>query len=88
MKYYKRNWDETRGDEFDNWGKSIWYFETDKSGLPIKQIEVYQNGKILKYDQTKLEDEFGGLGDQELDIEEYSEFEISKEEFEKIWNQN
>jgi len=88
MKYYKRNWDETRGDEFDSWGKSILYFETDKSGLPNKQIEVYQNGKILKYDRTKLEDEFGGLGDQVLDIEEYSEFEISKEEFEKIWNQN
>ena len=88
MNYFKRNWNETRGDEFDSWGKSIWYFETDKSGLPTKQIEVYQNGKVLKYDQTKLEDEFGGLGDQELDLIEFSEFQITKEEFEKVWNEN
>ena len=26
-RYYKRNWEETRGDEFDSWGTSIWYFE-------------------------------------------------------------
>lgn len=88
MKYFKRNWDETRGDEFDNWGTSIWYFETDNSGLPTKQIEVYQNGKVLKYDQLKLEDEFGRLGDQELDLNVFSEFEITKLEFEKIWNEN
>ncbi|WP_339918471.1 hypothetical protein [Yeosuana marina] len=88
MKYYKRNWDESRGDEFDSWGKSIWYFETENSGLPTKQIEVYQNGKVLKYDQTKLEDEFGRLGDQELDLIEFSEFEITKKEFEKVWNEN
>ena len=88
MKYFKRNWDETRGDEFDNWGTFIWYFETDNSGLPTKQIEVYQNGKVLKYDQLKLEDEFGRLGDQKLDLNEFSEFEITKLEFEKIWNEN
>lgn len=88
MKYFKRIWDETRGDEFDNWGTSIWYFETDKSGLPTKQIEVYQNGKVLKYDQSKLEDEFGGLGGQELDLIEFSEFQITKKEFEKVWNEN
>lgn len=88
MKYYKRNWEESRGDEFDDWGKSIWYFETDDSGLPTKQIEVYENGKRLKYDQTKMEDDFGGLGDQELDLDEFSEFEITESEFNKVWNEN
>ena len=87
MKYFKRKWDETRGDEFDNWGTSIWYFETDLSGLPTKQIEVYQNGRALKYDQSKQEDEFGGLGDQVLDLDEFSEFEISQSEFKKVWNE-
>ena len=86
MKYFKRNWEETRGDEFDSWGKSIWYFETDNSGLPTKQIGVYENGKVLKYDQTNLEDEFGGLGDQEFDLNEFSEFEITEQEFENIWS--
>jgi hypothetical protein len=88
MKYYRRNWEETRGDEFDGWGKSVWYFETENSGQPTKQVEVYDNGKILKYDQTKLEDEFGGLGIHELDLEEFAEFEITKQEFEKVWNGN
>ena len=88
MNYYKRNWEETRGDDFDNWGKSVWYFETENSGLPTKQIEVYENGKVLKYNQTKLEDKFGRLGDQELDLAEFSQFEITKQEFEKIWNEN
>ena len=88
MKYYKRNWEETRGDEFDNWEKSIWYFETENFGLPTKQVEVYGNGKILKYDQTKLEDEFGKLGDQEIDLDEFSKFEITELEFKKVWNEN
>ncbi len=87
MKYFKRNWDETRGDGFDNWGTSIWYFETDLSGLPTKQIEVYQNGRVMKYDQSKVEDEFGGLGYQELDLDEFSQFEISESEFKKVWNE-
>jgi hypothetical protein len=88
MKYYKRNWDESRGDEFDDWGKSIWYFETDNSGLPTKQMEVYESGKKLKYDQRKLKDDFGGLGDQELDLDEFCEFEITELEFNKAWNED
>ncbi|WP_188467184.1 hypothetical protein [Bizionia arctica] len=88
MKYYKRNWEETRGDDFDSWGKSIWLFETENSGQPTKQIEIYENGKVLKYDQTKLEDEYGGLGDQELDLDEFSDFEITEQEFKQNWNEH
>ena len=87
MKYYKRNWEESRGDEFDNWGKSIWYFETDNSGLPIKQIEVYENGNVMKYDKIKSEDEFGRLGYKELDLDEFNEFKITELEFNKVWNE-
>ncbi|MGB3773802.1 MAG: hypothetical protein WA951_00965 [Leeuwenhoekiella sp.] len=88
MKYYRRNWEETRGDEFDSWGKSIWLFKTENSGQPTKQMEIYENGKVLKYDQTKLEDEYGGLGDQELDLDEFSDFEITEQEFEKYWSEH
>lgn len=85
MKYYKKKWDETRGDEYDNWGTSIWYFEIDEKGYPNKQIEEYENGKILKYNSDNLEDEYGGLGGQAIDLEEFAEFEITKEEFYKVW---
>lgn len=85
MKHYKRPWDETRGDNYDHWGKSIWFIETDESGLPTRQIEKYENGQVLKYDLNNPEDEFGMLGDQELDLDEFEEFKITLEEFDKNW---
>ena len=69
MKYYKLNQEEICGDKFDSWGKSVWLFETKNSGQPTKQMEIYDNGKVLKYHQTKLEDEFDRLGEQKLDLE-------------------
>jgi len=80
MKYYKRQWNETRGGEYDNWGTSMWYFEIDEDGYPNKQIEKYEKGKVLKYDLENMEDKFGSLGDQSIDFEEFAEFEITKEE--------
>jgi hypothetical protein len=85
MNYYKRNWNETRGDQYDSWGKSIWYFETGNNGEVLRQIEAYENGKVLKYDNQNIEDEFGGLADQNLDLTEFVEFSIEKEEFENKW---
>lgn len=84
-KYYKRNWEETREDEYDNWGKSIWYFEIDNEGYAMRQIEKYENGKKLKYDLKNIGDEFGGLADQPIDLEEFVNFEITKNEFEEQW---
>ncbi len=37
-RYFRRRWDEVRGDEFDGWGHSVWYFEIDDGGYPIRQI--------------------------------------------------
>lgn len=85
MNYYKRNWNETRGDQYDSWGKSIWYFETGNNGEVLRQIEAYENGKVLKYDNQNIEDEFGGLADQNLNLTEFVEFSIEKEEFENKW---
>ena len=85
MRYFKRKWNETRGDQYDNWGTSIFFIETDNSGFPSRQIEKYDNGIVLKYGDKKTEDEFGMLGDQDLDLEEFGEFEISKTEFETEW---
>lgn len=86
MKYFKRKWDESRGDEFDHWGVSIFFIEIDNSGFPSRQIEKYDNGIVLKYGKNKLEDIYGGLSDQELDLEQFKEFEIAQTDFEKEWN--
>lgn len=87
-KYYKRKWEETRGDEFDSWGTSIWYFEVNEDGYPTRQIELYEIGNRLKYHSGKPFDDYGGLGDQALDLLEHREFEIEKLEFEEEWAQS
>ena len=84
--YFRRRWEETRGDEFDDWGFSTWYFETDLKGLPIRQVECYDNGKVLKYDNIKQFDNYGQLGEHELDLSEFNKFEITNDVFESIWN--
>ena len=63
----------------------MYFLETDDLGLPSRQIEKYDNGIVLKYGNDKIEDSFGGLGDHELDLEEFNEFEITNADFEKEW---
>ena len=87
MKYFRRPWEECRGDRFDNWGWSVWYFELADDGYPNRQIEVYASGPVLKYDADHLRDEYGGLGDQSLDVDEdgMAPFEIGARAFEDAW---
>lgn len=87
MRYFKKNWEETTGDELnDDWGVSIFYFETNDSLNVLKQIQIFENGNILKYDELNNEDEFGAMADQSLEEEEFLDCEITKEEFYNIWN--
>jgi hypothetical protein len=86
MRYFKRRWDESRGDQYDSWGPSNWYFEVGDDGYAVRQLEQYEGGPILKYDETHLDDEFGGLGEKPLDLEEFAAFEIDRAEFEVIWS--
>jgi hypothetical protein len=87
-KYYKRKWDETRGDEFDSWGASMWYFEIGEDKYITRQIEIYENGNRLKYHNDKRFDDYGGLGTGPLDVIEFEAFEIDKDEFEMEWRKS
>ncbi|GAB5554922.1 MAG: hypothetical protein Sapg2KO_45130 [Saprospiraceae bacterium] len=87
-RYYRWKWDETRGDEFDSWGTSIWFFEIGEDKYITRQIEVYENGNRLKYHSDKRFDDYGGLGKDPLDEMEYKEFEIDKNEFEIEWDKS
>jgi hypothetical protein len=42
MQYFKAYWDESRGDKFDSWGRSWWYFETDDGGNVLRQVEKFE----------------------------------------------
>lgn len=86
MNYYKRDWNETTGEDLtDSWGKSTFYFETDNDNNVLRQIQLFENGKTLKYDSDHLGDDFGSLSDQPLDREEFEEFKTTQSEFEIIW---
>lgn len=86
MKYFKREWNETTGDELtDSWGTSTYYFETDDEGNVNRQLEIFQNGKVLKYDTEYIEDKFGGLSQVPLDFEDFNPYLIHADEFDRLW---
>jgi hypothetical protein len=87
MRYFKRPWNESRGDEHDDWGTSTWFIEVGPDLYITRQIEVYAAGQVLKYDEGHLEDAYGGLGEGVLDFERdgYMPFEIDATEFEHAW---
>jgi hypothetical protein len=86
-RFYRRRWDETRADEFDGWGRSLWYFETNDEGWPVRQVEMYDAGHVLRYGPGHEEDRYGGLGQASLyDSDEvWSTFEVTDTEFERVW---
>jgi len=63
MRYFRRRWDESRGDHSDHWGAATYLFEVDSVGRPIRQLEIY-NGTRLRYDSEHSEDEYGFLSGQ------------------------
>lgn len=87
MRYFKYRWKEPRGDKYDDWGFITFYHEVDEDFYPTRQLEVYDNGNVLKYDLQHLDDEFGMLADQSLEdaLEDSDTFEISGNEFEDVW---
>lgn len=86
MKYYKRVWEETIGEELTNsWGTSTYYFETDEDGNVVRQVQVFENGNGLKYGENFLQDEYGGLAEKTLDLAEFESHTIDQLEFEKVW---
>jgi len=83
--YFKRPWEQTRGDNYDHWGTSIWYFEAKDNGEVIRQIEVYENGPKNKYCTTNTSNKYGGLSSYPLDLPDFQPYKIKKIEFERAW---
>jgi hypothetical protein len=86
MRYYKGRWDEHRGDEFASWGASDWYFEVEPDKTVVRQMEVYDGGVVLQYDQRHLDDVFGMLTDQPFDATGFPVVEIAPGDFESAWS--
>jgi hypothetical protein len=68
-------------------GASTWLFEVDDDMRPVRQIEIYDNGSLLRHGPGHLEDGYGQLGYDALgDPDEWSQWAISAEEFEHAWS--
>ena len=57
----------------------------NQNGEILRQIEIYENGKRLKYSEEFIEDEFGFLADQTINLLEFEEYAINKNDFEYQW---
>ncbi|MBD2363118.1 hypothetical protein H6G36_18310 [Anabaena minutissima FACHB-250] len=90
-KYCKWFWDESLGGDFDTWGTSTYFIELTLVGndlCPTRQIEVYENGNVLFYDDNHFADNYGMLSDKPLEKKDLQEFGITKAEFELVWSTN
>lgn len=85
MRYFKGRWTEHRGDEFVAWGCSDWYFEVRPDNSVARQIEIYDSGIVLQYDQQHVDDRFGMLTDQPFDTDGFPCSQITAEEFQHAW---
>lgn len=85
-RFFKRRWEESRGDASDAWGASTWFFEIDEDERPVRQIEVYDEGPTLRYGRDHDEDVHGLLSYAKFeDLDEWTPWEITKAEFEQAW---
>ena len=86
--YYKRYWDDDSGGQCAGWGGSYFLFEVHPDGCVSRQIQYFDNGELLLYDETRDEDDFGGRSTVALDAGEYAPFTIDRPEFVKMWKPN
>ena len=85
LTHYRRRRNEPRGDEYDAWGGSDWYFEIDEDSYAVRQIEVYDAGRTLRYGLAHDEDEYGSLTFSPFEADEWEPFLISAKDFEQAW---
>jgi hypothetical protein len=85
VKYYRRSWEQCRGDDYEHWGTSVWFFEIGDDLFPARQVEVYADGTVLRYDELHSDDAYGGLGDQPIDEADFESFRITASQFEDAW---
>jgi len=83
--YFKRYWDGNPGGLCADWGGSYYLFEVHPDGYVARQIEQFDNGNLLLYDETHDEDEYGGRSTVPLDYDEYEQYMIDRSEFICSW---
>lgn len=85
MRYYRRRWEGKPDGDLSDWGPADYFLETDDGGAVLRQVEVYANGSILRYDHSYTSDRYGQLSDQPLDINEFEPFGSDETAFDQVW---
>ena len=71
----------------ENWGQAMYWLEVNDRGDAERELQVYPNGNVLRYDREHAEDEYGALAIMVIDGDEdvWVPHEITKDEFEVQW---
>lgn len=84
--FYHRKFDKYWGaGPAADWGAFNQFFETDYIGNIIRQVQLFENGHVLKYDRTNQGDEFGQIGDMPLYREGWRKYKVPQKEFMNAW---
>ncbi|MFC0506407.1 hypothetical protein [Micromonospora costi] len=88
QRFCSRRWHESRGDDFDGWGHSVWYFAVDDGGWPVRQVQAYDNGPVRRYGPDHEQDQYGGLGLASLNDpdDDWNDYVVDRNEFERVWH--
>ncbi len=71
-----------------NWGGNPTYWlEVNDRGDAERELQLYPNGNVLRYEREHEEDEYGALSIMVVDADEdfWAPFEITRDEFEERW---
>jgi hypothetical protein len=79
-----------------SWGRFTLYLEVGEDLRTLRNVHVFENGRMLSYDRNHWVDDFGMLGDGKINRKRkqgpwqssetwWSSEEIKPEEFERIW---
>jgi hypothetical protein len=88
VRYFRTIGEGQHASDRDRGEKAAFWFELDEEGDASRQLQIYPDGHVLRYDAEHPEDEYGGLQMVvfEGDVEWWAPYEeISKDDFEDQW---
>lgn len=86
IRYFKRRID---GDDIvdrpSSWGRSSIYFETSEEGFVIRQIQLFESGVVLTYDDEHYHDDYGWRYPEPIYPGPPATVLITSKEFHRTW---
>lgn len=84
--YYERYWADDSGGLCTGWGGSTFLFETHVDGWVARQIQRFDNGNIILYDEIVTEDAFGGRSTVPLELADFAQSRTTRDSFYQYWD--